>query len=219
MCNSFHVSTLLDYSKAKNGDAVLIESGNRIANRRRDPNKKAGKLTQEQLAELLECSDRNVKKWENAKTPINSIKDLSALSEILECDIEYLTCQCDTLRKENQNAVELYGLSEHALDILHEMKEYDLAALLMIDALILERNLISSIAELWKSFHEKEVLKKYYKALAPEISMTLLRWIQIESPTEFPLDEESEWYLKEERKRKEFELYKSLVDFMEGKGS
>ncbi len=115
MCNSFHICTLLDYWKAREDEAVLIECGNRITNRREEPAKRAGKLTQEQLAEQLDISVRTVINWENGHKHINNVGQLALLSEILECDIEYLTCQCDTLREENQNAVELYGLSEKAL--------------------------------------------------------------------------------------------------------
>ena len=97
-----------------------MESRRRIVKRRKDPDKRAGKLTQEQLSEQLDLTRKTVGNWEAGHTHIESVGQLAALSEILECDIEYLTCQCDTLRKENQNAVELYGLSEKALMKLQE---------------------------------------------------------------------------------------------------
>ena len=115
MSNVLRINALIDYWNAEEDGAVLIECGKRIIKRRKDPDKRAGKLTQEQLSEQLDLTRKTVGNWEAGHTHIETVGQLAALSEILECDIEYLTCQCDTLRKENQNAVELYGLSEKAL--------------------------------------------------------------------------------------------------------
>lgn len=120
MSNALRINALIDYWNAEKDGAVLIECGKRIIKRRKDPDKRAGKLTQDQLSEQLDLTRKTVGNWEAGHTHIETVGQLAALSDILECDIEYLTCQCDTLRKENQNAVELYGLSEEALMKLHE---------------------------------------------------------------------------------------------------
>lgn len=214
------------YNEYSDNKDMWIKSGERIKNRIKEikikHNGKEKALTQKGLVEKcqevgnISFHEQYISDWINGKKPIDP-QYWHALCTVLDCDPEWLICELseDCRHIQHVDAHDFYGLSEHALDILHEMNKFDLTAMLMIDALILERNLISSMAELWKSFHELEVLKAYYKTFAPEISKTLL----LESPTEFPLDEESEWYLKEDRKQKEFELYKSLVDFMEGKGS
>ena len=191
MCNSFHICTLLDYWKAREDEAVLIECGNRITNRREEPAKRAGKLTQEQLAEQLDISVRTVINWENGHKHINNVGQLALLSEILECDIEYLTCQCDTLRKENQNAVELYGLSEEAFIALQNM---DFWTRSMVSSLLQNKYLLQSILDLWYSAHEDK-LKTLY-GIRNDRDM-------------------DPWYSGEMIKQKEYELYRSLADFTE----
>lgn len=191
MSNVLRINALIDYWNAEEDGAVLIECGKRIIKRRKDPDKRAGKLTQEQLSEQLDLTRKTVGNWEAGHTHIETVGQLAALSEILECDIEYLTCQCDTLRKENQNAVELYGLSEEAFIALQNM---DFWTRSMVSSLLQNKYLLQSILDLWYSAHEDK-LKTLY-GIRNDRDM-------------------DPWYSGEMIKQKEYELYRSLADFIE----
>lgn len=92
-------------------------SGERIRERREQLG-----YTQDSFAEKISdysrCNRQNVIKWENGKAPINKLIQLGAVCQILECDPEYITCQCDTLRKQFADPAARFGLSEQALEVL-----------------------------------------------------------------------------------------------------
>lgn len=110
--------TLLDYYRSDSGSDILIESGKRIRGRRKEM-----KLTQKELLERIR-NDAGIKYtsiisgWENGTEKIDKTGQLAALADALQCDPEYITCQCDTLRKEYADPVQRFGLSEQALKVM-----------------------------------------------------------------------------------------------------
>lgn len=107
---------LLDYS---NKPDLWNLSGERIRERREQLGYTQDSLA-EKISEYSRCDRQNVIKWENGKAPINKLIQLGAVCQILECDPEYITCQCDTLRKEYSDPVSRFGLSEDTLGFLEE---------------------------------------------------------------------------------------------------
>lgn len=157
---------------------------------------KAGFVSQAELGAMV-CQEMGVmytdtyrKKviaWEKG-TPID-VEELSALCEIFHCDINYLLCKMDTRHYADMADVEKYGLTEESLSTLYELCNdghgFELAT---ISAMIKNRQLIESITELWLS--AREVL--FHHPLENLVA-----------------------FQSNERKRKEFELYRNLVDFIE----
>lgn len=97
--------------------ALWKQSGSRIAERR-----KALGLSKIALAEKISaftsCDRQTVSAWEHGKSPIIKLIQLGAVCKILECDPEYITCQCDTLRKQFADPAARFGLSEQSLEAL-----------------------------------------------------------------------------------------------------
>lgn len=119
--------TLLDYWNSAPGSAILTESGRRIVERRN-----ALKISQAALLEHLRQhagikSRTIISEWEHGKRRIETIGQLAALADLLQCDPEYITCQSDTLRKEYHDPARRFGLSEQSFAVL-EMSE-ELAAI------------------------------------------------------------------------------------------
>lgn len=116
--------TLLDYRKSDSGSDILIESGKRIRYLR-----KKKKISIEKLVTLIRDAGIGIKaksvisKWENGIKPIETIGQLAALADLLGCDPEYITCQCDTLRKEYADPVQRFGLSEQSFAVLEHAPE------------------------------------------------------------------------------------------------
>ena len=110
------MSDLYDY--INNAD-LWKKSGERIRQLRRA----RGISSLEKFGDMLGVERRLPGRWEKGKEPINKLADMAALTKILGCDPEYITCQCDTLRKENQNIVSVTGLSEKAIRFLKEENE------------------------------------------------------------------------------------------------
>lgn len=112
--------TLMDYWKSSPGSDLLLESGRRIRDRR-------NKLKISQTA-LLEYVRRHtgiksrtvISEWEHGKRRIESLGQLAALAERLQCDPEYITCQCGTERKKYADPVSRFGLSENAFAVLEQ---------------------------------------------------------------------------------------------------
>lgn len=158
---------------------------------------KAGFVTQSELGAMI-CQEmgivytdtyrKKVMAWENGK-PIKDMEDMSALCKIFHCDINYLLCKMDTRHYADMADVEKYGLTEDALSTLREMCDnghgFELAT---ISAMIQDRQLVESITDLWLS--AREVL--FHHPLENLVS-----------------------FQSHERKQKEFELYRNLVDFIE----
>lgn len=112
--------TLLDYWNSVPGSAVLIESGRRIVDRR-----KALKINQAALLEHIRQhagikSRTIISEWEHGKRRIETVGQLAALADTLQCDPEYITCQCDTIRKEYAGPAERFGLSEKSFSVLEK---------------------------------------------------------------------------------------------------
>lgn len=112
--------TLLDYWNSAPGSAILTESGRRIVERRN-----ALKISQAALLEHLRQhagikSRTIISEWEHGKRRIETIGQLAALADLLQCDPEYITCQSDTLRKEYHDPARRFGLSEQSFAVLEQ---------------------------------------------------------------------------------------------------
>lgn len=115
--------TLLDYWNSDPGSEILTESGRRIVERRNALNIKQKDLL-EHVRQHAGISSRTiVSKWEHGKKKIETIGQLAALADLLQCDPEYITCQCDTLRKEYADPVRRFGLSEQSFAVLEHAPE------------------------------------------------------------------------------------------------
>lgn len=115
--------TLMDYWKSVPGSELLIESGKRIVKRR-----KALKISQSALLDYIRQntgikSRTVISEWEHGKRKIETLGQLAALADLLQCDPEYITCQCDTLRKEYSDPVSRFGLSEESFKTLEKETE------------------------------------------------------------------------------------------------
>ena len=163
---------------------------------------KASFVSQAELGEMI-CQEmgimytdtyrKKVIAWEKGKGKLADVEELLALCKIFHCDINYLLCEMDTRHYADMDDVEKYGLTAKALSTLREMTFSGMGFHShMISALIQNRYLIDSLTDLWLSTHE-DLFHKPPEGLA--------------------------WFRDGEIKRKEFEMYKSLVDFIEGKGS
>lgn len=112
-----HERKMRDFLYYSTDPALWKQSGSRIAERR-----KALGLSKIALAEKISaftsCDRQTVSAWEHGKSPIIKLIQLGAVCQILECDPEYITCQCDTLRKQFADPVARFGLSEQSLEAL-----------------------------------------------------------------------------------------------------
>ena len=112
MCN------FLDYSKKP--DLWKI-SGKRIRERRKQLGYRSKDSFAEKISTLIPLNgSESVGIWERGQAPINKVEQLAAVCQILECDPEYITCQCDTLRKEYAEPAARFGLSESAFAVLEQ---------------------------------------------------------------------------------------------------
>jgi len=194
----------MSYSWDKIGKRIREERKKMPSKLPKTGKRKAGYVTQQELAEMI-CEQmgivdtgkyrRDVIKWEAGK-PVDQ-KDLLILCDIFRCDIHYLLCETDTRYYVDTPDVEKYGLTAEALSTLYEMAHeghgFELAT---ISAMIQNRKLIESITELWLSAHEA----LFYKN-SPSLHEV------------FP--EGLAGYRSAERTQKEFELYRNLVNFIE----
>lgn len=161
------MSDLYDYI---NNSDLWKESGNRICSRR----KKKNISSQGKLADLLNVGRELVIDWEKGHQPIIKTADLAALARILEVDPEYITCQCDTLRKENQNIVSLTGLSEKALEILKNEKDVSSPLCKTVSDLIEQNNFFEKLTAIKVVYQHKhfsvmaDILEKEYEKLFPD---------------------------------------------------
>lgn len=101
-----------------------------IGKRIRELRKKA-EMTQSDLAARLELivphdgdkgmHQSSISDWENGKQlpPINKIV---ALASIFRCDVSYLLCDYDTKNKDYSAIGEVVGLSERAVEKLHDLR-------------------------------------------------------------------------------------------------
>lgn len=148
--------TLLDYCRSDPGSDILIESGKRI----RDLRNKM-KISQEKLVTLIRkdagiSSKSVVSKWENGLQPIETVDQLAALADLLQCDPEYITCQCDTLRKGYADPVQRFGLSEQSFHVLEHAPER--AGTAVTANFILENiNVALALCSILKLHHDKEM--------------------------------------------------------------
>ena len=101
------------------------EIGEKIRKKREEHN-----LTQQKLAEKLadiinkpNFSCRTIGNWESGKTTDSiSIKELSALCDVLECDFHYLLNESDFDTKEQEIACNYIGLTKYAVKNLNNGK-------------------------------------------------------------------------------------------------
>lgn len=110
MCN------FLDFS---NDPVLWKKSAERIVERRNALGLSQKRFIEE-LNKYVPCKRSTVSRWENAVCPINKLEHLGAVCRILECDPEYITCQCDTLRKQFADPVSRFGLSEQSFTVLEQ---------------------------------------------------------------------------------------------------
>lgn len=115
--------TLLDYWNSDPGSAILSESGRRIVERRNALNIKQKALL-EHIRQHAGIKSRTIiSEWEHGKRRIETIGQLAALADLLQCDPEYITCQSDTLRKAYHDPAQRFGLSEQSFAVLEHAPE------------------------------------------------------------------------------------------------
>lgn len=101
-----------------------VDVGKRIAQCR----KECGIKSQDELSALFEKltgegpSRTTISRWERGDD-MPSLEMAATLCEIFGCDMDYLACNTDTKRKENETAVKATGLSEGAVNALRKLKE------------------------------------------------------------------------------------------------
>lgn len=195
----------MSYSWDKIGKRIKEERKKMPSKLPKTGERKAGYVTQQELAEMI-CEQmgiedtgkyrKDVIKWE-AGNPVDQ-KELLILCNIFHCDIHYLLCETDTRYYVDTPDIEKYGLTAEALSTLYEMAHeghgFELAT---ISAMIQNRQLIESITELWVS----EALFQNRTSLDVFVPEGI-----------------AAWYQSGEKKQKEFELYRDLMDFIESGG-
>jgi len=75
--------------------------------------------TQDDFAEAMEVSVNSVKKWESGRV-LPETKHLFRISALLDCDIDYLTGRIDYKAHDIPVSCDYTGLSEKAIETLHE---------------------------------------------------------------------------------------------------
>ena len=193
----------MSYSWDKIGKRIQEERKKMPSRLPKTGKRKAGYVTQAELAGLI-CEQfgiedtgtyrKKVVDWESG-SPVD-LKDLLALCDIFCCDVHYILCETDTRYYVDIQDVEKYGLTAEALSLLREMTldGWNGWKLEMISAMIQNKHLIDSLTDLWLSAHEDKLRALYGNR------------------NDHDMDP---WYSGEMIKQKEYELYRSLADFIE----
>lgn len=111
------MSDLFNYC---NDPDLWKESGKRIADRRKQLGMRFTTDLSKTLSAYSSSTRQHIAEWEHGEKCINKLCDLAALCKVLECDPEYITCQCDTLRKKNEDPLKRSGLLESSINILSD---------------------------------------------------------------------------------------------------
>jgi transcriptional regulator with XRE-family HTH domain len=109
---------MVNYLHYLDTPALWKESGSRIRKRRLSLGIKSRNAFSEQIGKYTACGPDTIKAIESGREPIKRLAPLGAICTVLDCDPEYITCQCDTLRKEYADPVQRFGLSEQALKVM-----------------------------------------------------------------------------------------------------
>ena len=111
---------MVNYLHYLDTPALWKESGSRIRKRRLSLGIKSRNAFSEQIGKYTACGPDTIKAIESGREPIKRLAPLGAICTVLDCDPEYITCQCDTLRKENADPVQRFGLSEQSFAVLEQ---------------------------------------------------------------------------------------------------
>ena len=111
---------MVNYLHYLDTPALWKESGSRIRKRRLSLGIKSRNAFSEQISKYTACGTDTIKAIESGREPIKRLAPLGAICTVLDCDPEYITCQCDTLRKENADPVQRFGLSEQSFAVLEQ---------------------------------------------------------------------------------------------------
>ena len=111
---------MVNYLHYLDTPALWKESGSRIRKRRESLGIKSRKAFSEQISKYTACGPDTIKAIESGRESIKRLAPLGAICTVLDCDPEYITCQCDTLRKENADPVQRFGLSEQSFAVLEQ---------------------------------------------------------------------------------------------------
>lgn len=111
---------MVNYLHYLDTPALWKESGSRIRKRRLSLGIKSRNAFSEQIGKYTACGTDTIKAIESGREPIKRLAPLGAICTVLDCDPEYITCQCDTLRKENADPVQRFGLSEQSFAVLEQ---------------------------------------------------------------------------------------------------
>lgn len=111
---------MVNYLHYLDTPALWKESGSRIRKRRLSLGIKSRNAFSEQIGKYTACGPDTIKAIESGREPIKRLAPLGAICTVLDCDPEYITCQCDTLRKEYADPVQRFGLSEQSFAVLEQ---------------------------------------------------------------------------------------------------
>ena len=111
---------MVNYLHYLDTPALWKESGSRIRKRRLSLGIKSRNAFSEQIGKYTACGTDTIKAIESGREPIKRLAPLGAICTVLDCDPEYITCQCDTLRKEYADPVQRFGLSEQSFAVLEQ---------------------------------------------------------------------------------------------------
>lgn len=149
---------MVNYLHYLDTPALWKESGSRIRKRRESLGIKSRKAFSEQISKYTACGTDTIKAIESGREPIKRLAPLGAICTVLDCDPEYITCQCDTLRKENADPVQRFGLSEQSFAVLEQNPDKDGIAP-AIDFVLCSGNVrqaLKSLLKVYESISETE---------------------------------------------------------------
>lgn len=134
---------------------ILHQAQNEIFGERLKTLRKKRFRTQEVFAEAMDVSVNSVKKWESGRV-LPETEHLLQISELLDCDLDYLVGRIDCKTHSVQDISGHTGLSEKAIGILHEWNRLPGGMLLVwtLSALIEQKNHFGAVLSCaWNYFH------------------------------------------------------------------
>ena len=139
-----------------NNSAIWKESGRRIRKRRKALGIKSRDAFLEQIRKYEACSLERIKNIESGKDPIKGLAILGAICTVLQCDPGYITCQCDTLRKEYADPVQRFGLSEQSFHVL-EHSPGKTGTAITANFILENKEVALALYSILKLHHDKEI--------------------------------------------------------------
>lgn len=102
-----------------------VKIGERIQQARKETKKENGRsLSLENVSAECGASRQLISKWESGDLSGLSLNDLTAMSNLFQCDVSFLLCEHDTKRRATIDVHEVTGLSIKAIEKISDMNRH-----------------------------------------------------------------------------------------------